>query len=1422
MSNFTYRLGVDIGSTTAKMALVDSNNQLLFSEYKRHNTYIHDSLVAILNQILQKFGDIKCQIQITGSAGMGVAEKFNLSFIQEVVASSELVRAHYPEVHTLIDIGGEDSKMIFFFDDKAPDIRMNGSCAGGTGAFIDQMASLMNVEVSQMSDLAANSDKIFPIASRCGVFAKTDIQNLIARKISKENIAASIFQAVAMQTMNTLARGYEIKEKLIFSGGPFSFIPELKKIFIRNIGVDENNVIDFNYPELVPAMGAAYSANKKSTVFSIRNLIANIQSYKKTGTNSKSHRLAPLFDSQNEFKQWKASRNLHQIEEVNIASYQSNIAYLGVDSGSTTTKIVVIGENNEILFKFYSGNKAQVLETVKNGLQEFFAECKKYNKSIEIKASTATGYGEDLVKAAFGLDYGVVETIAHAESAKYLNPKVSFLMDIGGQDMKAIFLKEGVISRIELNESCSSGCGSFIETFGKNLGYPIDEFANLACESQAPCDLGTRCTVFMNSKVKQALRENANISDISAGLSISVIKNAIFKVLKLKDFQELGDHIVVQGGTFKNKSVVRALEQLTGKEVINPSSPEHMGAYGAAIIAKKNREKHALQTSFTEHTCNNVNSYTTRMLTCKACENHCDITKFKFDNGLSYYSGNKCEKYFSNSGEKSKLITHNIYEYKTQLLFDRSCVPDVEIKNGIKIGIPRVLNMYSNYPFWNKLLTSLGFEVVLSDVSTMQLYKKGQGTIMSDSICFPAKLVHGHVMNLIEKKVDRIFYPFVLFEEQDDNSKSNSFNCPIVTSYAEVIKSSINPKSKYGIPVDAPTVNFNNKKLLKKTCVRYLKKFNFTKKQVEKAIQQAQNEQDIYKQQIKNRASEIIQHSKDNDQFLVVLAGRPYHVDALINHKTPQIFSDLGVNVISEDSVPDLIDSAEYKVLTQWAYPNRLYNAATWVSKEDFRTQFVMLNSFGCGPDAIAMDECADILNERAKNSCLLRVDEITSTGSIKLRLRSFIESVKMKNQAEQQYNPRVSTPGFYEKDSQRLILAPYFARVYSEMLESILNLAGYNYKTLPLPDKKSVEYGLKYANNEICYPATIVVGDVIKAVVEGSYNTANLAFAITQTGGQCRATSYMSLIKKALISSGNGDIPVVSFNAGTGTENSQPGFKINWMKYSNHILYGMIFGDALNLMYNSTVVREKNKGNSKYLLDKYIQLVDQYLRNEKPKKIFHLLRQAVEDFNSVEIVHKQIPKVGIVGEIYVKLNSFGHGHIIEWLQDQKIEVVVPPLVDFFVQEFVNSDINKKAYLYDRNLKTKSELYLFEKMVRRVISKAEKIMHGFRFNIKMPYVREALNHAKSLINPAVNTFGEGWLIPAEIADFSNLGINNVISVQPFGCIANQIIAKGVEKTIKEKYPKVNLLFLDFDDGASEVNVLNRLHFMVKNIEYEYV
>ena len=806
--------------------------------------------------------------------------------------------------------------------------------------------------------------------------------------------------------------------------------------------------------------------------------------------------------------------------------------------------------------------------------------------------------------------------------------------------------------------------------------------------------------------------------------------------------------------------------------------------------------------------------FETRSLTCHGCSNNCNITRFKFNNGKVFFSGNKCEKIFSNRGDGA-IKGFDFTAFKYELLFDRPL--QIDKKHKTVIGIPRVMNSYEEYPFWNKLFTECGFEIKLSAESTMQLRSKGFSSVMSDSICFPAKITNGHILNLIEQGVTRIFYPMVYFEKKEYESAENAFMCPIVSSYPEVIRSAVNPEEKYGVPLDSPTINFNNKKLLKRQLWDYLKQFNVAKNDFQTAFEKAWDALNLFHQTLLKKGKEVIENAQANHSILIVLAGRPYHIDPLINHKTPDTLTDLGVDILTEDAIENVFDVNEIQVITQWAYPNRILNAAQWTATQAANIQFVQMNSFGCGPDAILVDECKAILKTANKPHTLIRVDEITSTGSIRLRLRSLIESLKLnENKGYYQQKVRERVKIFDKEDKRRTILAPYFGDFYSDLVPFLFEAAGYRLVNLPKPNKESVEQGLKYANNEICYPATIIVGDVVKAIKSGQYNRSEVAVGITQTGGQCRASTYLSLIKKAMISAGYADIPVISIGTSGKVLNPQPGFEINWLNILPITIAGILYSDALAALYHHFIVREKVKGSVVKLKEKYVEKARPFIVKKQQKELFHLLKEAVDDFQNLEQIEKNtpIPKVAIVGEIYVKFNTFGHGHISDWLVEQGVEVVFPPLLEFFTQEFVNVRINQKEKLSDAGVKTNLLLKLFETYTQQYIRKTNKIL--FPTGLRFHNIHKMADKAQEILDLSVQ-FGEGWLIPAEISTYAEEGINHVVSVQPFGCIANQIISKGVEKKIRKLHPKMSLLFLDFDDGASDVNILNRLHFMLNSL-----
>jgi len=1417
MSNL--RLGIDIGSTTAKAVILNGDKDLLFSSYRRHNAETVQTLQAALAEAKEKLGDVEVDVFVTGSAGMGVCERFNLPFIQEVIASAEVVRQMYPQVKTLIDIGGEDAKMIFFKDANAglPDIRMNGSCAGGTGAFIDEMSNLLNVPVSELDALASQHTMIYPMASRCGVFAKTDLQNLLSRDIPREDISASVFHAVVLQTLATLARGYTPKPLILFCGGPLTFLPALKRSFMEVLRLEPDDMLDVENAQLLPAIGAALAVLAESSTkqtFTLTSLMARLNTIRAHATANQ-NRLPALFKDQEDYQEWEAARMRHKIERVDIAHLNGDKLFLGIDSGSTTTKVVLIDEQGRVAFEYYVNNKGDAINAVQQGLGEAAERFAEHGKTPHITRSMVTGYGEDLIHAAFGLDDGMVETLAHYRAAKAFDKDVSFIMDIGGQDMKAIFVKDGFIQDIKINEACSSGCGSFIESFARSMGYTAAEFAKEATKGESPCDLGTRCTVFMNSKVKQSLREGASINDISAGLAYSVIKNALHKVLKVTNIDHLGEHIVVQGGTFRNPAVQKALEHLLGREVTCPDMAELMGAYGAALTALDHSKDngHGESRSILDK-LKVAGNYAKKTIHCHGCENKCAVTKLTFPNGNIFYSGNRCEKIYTNGG-KAERRGVNLPALKVDLLFDRKTAPDSTPR--LVIGIPRVLNQFENFPFWNTLLVESGIKVQLSAPSSNAVFQKGAGHIMSDNLCFPAKLVSGHIMNLIELGVDRIFFPMVFYEESGFSDAANSYNCPVVSGYADVVRNVINPEGKYEIPLDMPPVNFNDKKLLKKTCLDYLASLGVPHGVSVRAFDKAQESQKQFKGQVRSVAAEILENAKEEGRPVILLMGRPYHIDPLINHKIPDILINFGLDVITEDSVPleegQRLDNRH--VMTQWEYSNRFFHAARWAGKQDApRVEVVQLNSFGCGPDPFILDEISSILSEYGKSPTVLRVDEIESVGSTKLRLRSMLESMRQTKPTERVYKARTKTRVYQREDRNRILIVPDFSPFCSPPIVRPFVDVGYDIVWLPPADRSSVDTGLKYANNEICYPGIITVGDLVKALQSGKYDLAHTAIGFSQTGGQCRATSYVGMIKKALIAAGFEDVPVVTLSTNLQTLNEQPGFAFNTKAYMYKAIISMAFTDALSDMYYSTVIREIHKGDAKRVVDRYLSdFMEGKIPTEK-KALLNALGRVVADFNAIDVDDEHYPKVGIVGEIFVKYNAFSNNNAAEWLMDQGVEVVMPTFLEFFAGGLIHVEQKVMTHLARRDMLWLLAL-LGKKVLRNFLGEVHDVMKQYLRFQRHTEIEDIARNAQEILS-LNHQYGEGWLIAGEVASFVKNGIPNVLCLQPFGCIANHIIAKGAEKKMKEMYPRLNLLFLDADAGISEVNFFNRMHFFVNH------
>ena len=1150
-----HTLGIDIGSTTVKIAVLGENNEVLFSDYERHFANIQETLSDLLGRAIYKLGSIRVSPMITGSGGLTLAKHLGVPFVQEVVAVSTALQDYAPQTDVAIELGGEDAKIIYFENGNIEQ-RMNGICAGGTGSFIDQMASLLQTDALGLNEYAKNYKALYTIAARCGVFAKSDIQPLINEGATKEDLAASIFQAVVNQTISGLACGKPIRGHVAFLGGPLHFLPELREAFIRTLKLDDEHVIAPTYSHLFAAIGSALNSPKEveTSLNEMRQKLAS-----KIQMEFEVERMEPLFSSEADYLEFQQRHAKHQVPVGDLASYRGN-AYLGIDAGSTTTKAALVGEDGTLLYSFYHGNDGDPLGTTITAIKDIYS---KLPEGVSIVHSCSTGYGEALIKAALLLDEGEVETVSHYYAASYFEPDVDCILDIGGQDMKCIKIKNQTVDSVQLNEACSSGCGSFIETFAKSLNYSVEEFAHEALFAKHPIDLGTRCTVFMNSKVKQAQKEGAEVADISAGLAYSVIKNALFKVIKVSDASELGKRIVVQGGTFYNDAVLRSFEKIAGCQAIRPDIAGIMGAFGAALIARERYQfKECKNTTMLSIEDINALEYSTTMSKCKGCTNNCRLTINKFSGGRRFISGNRCERGLGK--EKTNNHIPNLFAYKNERYFGYEPLSELEAYRGT-VGIPRVLNMYENYPFWFTFFTRLGYRVVLSPPSTHQIYELGIESIPSESECYPAKLAHGHVQWLINKKVDFIFYPCIPYERSEFEDADNHYNCPIVTSYAENIKNNMDPIVKGEVEFLNPFLALTSEETVTTGLVN---KFGSLKKipesEIRTAAHAAWEELASCRADIRKKGEETLAYMEETGTRGIVLAGRPYHYDPEVNHGIPELINAYGIAVLTEDSISHLNPvERPLNVMDQWMYHSRLYAAANYVKTRD-DLDLIQLNSFGCGLDAVTTDEVADILTGSDKIYTSLKIDEVNNLGAARIRIRSLIAAIRVR---EQKQMKREIRPASIEKvqftkemKENYTILCPQMSPIHFNLIEPAFRKAGYKIEVLKNDNKNAVNTGLKYVNNDACYPSLIVVGQIMDAILSGKYDTDKLAVIISQTGGGCRASNYIGFIRRALKKAGYAHIPVISINL-SGLE-SNPGFKITPSLVIKGV-YGAIIGDV-------------------------------------------------------------------------------------------------------------------------------------------------------------------------------------------------------------------------------------------------------------------
>ena len=1454
------RLGIDVGSTTVKLAVIDEGNNLVYANYERHHTDVRATAKELFARAEKVIGDTPMRVSITGSGGMLLAKWLDLEFVQEVIASKRAVETLIPQTDVAIELGGEDAKIIYF--DNGIEQRMNGTCAGGTGAFIDQMASLLKTDAPGLNELAKGMERIHPIASRCGVFAKSDVQPLLNEGARPEDIAASIFQAVANQTVSGLACGHPIRGYVAFLGGPLQYLSELRKRFYITLGLDEEHRIVPENAHLFVATGAALAgeSDKHITFAEAIGLLENLADVQ----GSEVPRLAPLFADEAALEEFRTRHAQQVVPKGDIATYSGRV-FIGIDAGSTTMKAAVVGEDGELLYTWYDNNNGDVLGTAKTIMNDIYA---KLPEGCTIGHVTTTGYGEALLIQALRADSGEIETVAHLRGAKAFVPDVNFILDIGGQDMKCLQVKDGVIEHIMLNEACSSGCGSFIASFADSMNMTVQEFAKVALTAEQPVDLGSRCTVFMNSRVKQAQKEGATIGDVAAGLSYSVIKNALFKVIKLRDFDEIGQWCVVQGGTFMSDATLRAFELLTGKDVIRPDIAGTMGAYGAALLARDRAGADGVSGVLSAEALNALTVKLTNVH-CGRCENNCLLTINDFGEGRRFITGNRCEKGAGRTRDKNALKAPNLFKYKNDLIFNREVLPADEAPRGT-VGIPRALNMYENYPFWHAFFTKLGFSVVVSDQTSGKTYDAGIESMPSESVCYPAKLSHGHIMNLLAKDPDFIWMPCIRWERQEDGGATNHYNCPIVMSYPQALGLNVDELANKKIQFMDPFIPYDKKNELKRRLYELVsvqrekdaaegrgrfKGAHITRAEIDEAVNYAWEADLKFKDDMHRAGDEALAWIEEHDAHGIVLAGRPYHNDPEINHAIPELVNSFGFAVLTEDSVAHkMTPERPIRVVDQWMFHSRLYRAARFVAQRH-DLDLIQLFSFGCGLDALTTDEVQEILEKSGKIYTVLKIDQVSNLGAARIRIRSLMAALKEQREElerataageigevapqgvltadgvpeEQRATDRGTRVPVYRKaasaafekvrytkemnDAGYTILAPQMAPIHFDLVKEILQSEGYNVVLLPSVDQGAVEAGLKYVNNDICYPSILVTGQIMEAIESGKYDLSRTACLISQTGGGCRATNYIALIRKALKDAGHPEIPVISVSVASGLDEDNPGFTLMRGSLLIKVIQALLYGDLIMQLLYRTRPYETVPGTADALYEELMAEGRELMRGRVSNKAFYrLCQRTVDAYEALPLENdRSKPRVGVVGEILVKFHPTANNEVVKVIEGEGCEANVPGLVDFFLFGMTNA-INMKDELGTKatsRLTHRAGIALIEQF-RKPINKM--LAASTRFE-PYPDIYKLGAKAEEVFS-LCNTMGEGWLLTAEMVELIETGTPNIVCASPFACLPNHVVGKSVIKRLRQMHPESNIVAVDYDPGASEVNQLNRIKLMI--------
>ena len=1391
-------LGLDVGSTTVKAVVLNHGGAILFSRYTRHNSEVIPTVMSLLTKVNEAYPKTAWRMSAAGSGAITLSEKLNIPFVQEVIASSLSIRTRIPDADVAIELGGEDAKLTFFRG--GLDQRMNETCAGGTGAFIDQMAAFIQTDASGLDALAAKHTTIYPIASRCGVFAKTDILPLVNEGGSREDLAASIMQAVVNQTISGLARGRAIEGKVVFLGGPLTFLPSLRERFVKTLKLAEENAVFPDHAEFFVAIGAALHARETETKLQLNHVLQSLETYT---TNEAEHPLPPLFEDPEDKNKFQNRHSKRKVAQIPLHDATGS-AWLGFDSGSTTLKATLIDAKGHLLYSYYGPNLGSPLKAAVAVLSDIYAN-KKPDLSIE--ATAVTGYGSALLKAGLRADIDEVETVAHLTAARFFEPKVTFILDIGGQDIKCMYIKNGDIDQIQLNEACSAGCGSFLENFAASLGISLPDFVELAINAEKPVDLGTRCTVFMNSKVKQAQKEGSSVADIAAGLCYSVIRNACYKVMKISNVAELGSHVVVQGGSFYNDALLRVCELELGKEVARPNIAGLMGAFGAALIARERGCECPISPLIGPE---EVESFSTKTATtrCKKCTNSCLLTITTFMDKRRFISGNRCER----GNDDAPQNMPNLYDYKYRRLFEQYIpLPKSEAKRGV-IGIPRCLNMYENYPLWFTLFTTLGYRVELSAPTSKSLFFNGFESIPSQTVCYPAKLAHGHIVDLVDRGVDVIFYPCISFEQKDFETQANNYNCPVVTGYPELLAKNVPELVRANITLIHEFLPLDREILGQR--MKNIPFFSrITSHTMDHAVRQGFNAMEAYKKDMQDQGEKTLLELEKSGTFGVVVAGHPYHADPGVHHGIAELITSCGMGVLTEDSVAHLMpDPGTLRVVDQWTYHSRLYRAGALAATKD-NLAVLQLVSFGCGLDAITMDQLQEIVTDKGRLYAQIKIDEGANLGPARIRIRSLYAALRERKdkKIEESVSFRgtsVFTPAMRETHT---ILVPQLSPIHFNFVETILESGGYKVKQLPKVNRPAIDLGLRYVNNDACFPAITMIGQLLQAVQSGEFDPNKTALLISETGGGCRATNYIAFLRKALADCNMDHIPIISLLVSSG-DAKDSGFQFTGTMLRKAIM-AIYYGDTLMRLLHRVRPYEAKPGSANELAAEWTEKGKKALKAGGIINFDKTLLAMIRAFDKLPLVTEEQtkPRVGLVGEIMLKYHPDANNEAAKVVEQEGGEAVLPDIMDFVLyclydQIFAYKHLAGPWKPYVVGLISMATLEFFRLTMRIGLSLSKRFTAPSSF-------RTLRKKTKGLISTGHQN-GEGWLLTAEMVKMLEAGVNNILCMQPFGCLPNHITAKGWLKELKMRFPEANIMAVDYDPGASEVNQINRIKLMM--------